>query len=432
MNLAAVFKKDLKLLLRDRGEMVSLFLLPLLFIVPICLAFPADGYNRNPDQKANLPVANYDTGNPALPAQVQELLDSLGESYAIESDFDQQWVKQAGLPELAACAQPGPVCDEAVARTIVSKNWRTAGLLIPAGFSAAIDAGERVSVTLLYDPAASPIERQMMEGVISGAAMKLSITNQVLSGMNQFADMLALAPEEIRAQIERRTADEPNAGSVLTSTTPALAVVAVSPSNYTAPRTPNTQQQTIPGYTVMFAYFLIATVAGMFTLDRTSGVLRRLLVTPIRRSAILGGKSLAALVIGVAQIAVLFAVGHIVFGMSLGNAPLALALMIVAVALSAVCIGLAAAAYRIERGMGLVLIVAALLAGCAFPVDWLPPFLRAAGMVLPQTWAMRGFQDLLTRGQGLIEVLPEIGVLLLFAVVFFVIAVRRFDFERSE
>ena len=51
MNLLASFRKDLLLLLRDRGEMAALFLMPLAFILPICLAFPANGYNLNADAK---------------------------------------------------------------------------------------------------------------------------------------------------------------------------------------------------------------------------------------------------------------------------------------------------------------------------------------------------------------------------------------------
>jgi ABC-2 type transport system permease protein len=115
--------------------------------------------------------------------------------------------------------------------------------------------------------------------------------------------------------------------------------------------------------------------------------------------------------------------------MGLGNAPVALFVLTVAVVLSAVCIGLAAAAFRIERGINVMLIVGALIAGCAFPADWLPPVLRTVNVVLPQTWAMQGYQDLITRGMSFVEVLPEIGVLLGFAAVFFAIAVWKFDLE---
>jgi ABC-2 type transport system permease protein len=211
-----------------------------------------------------------------------------------------------------------------------------------------------------------------------------------------------------------------------------LDVVAVRPANSTLQRTPNTVNQTIPGYTVMFVYFLIGTVTASLQLERNTGMLRRLLTTPARRSAFLGGKVLAGLLIGVLQVAAMFAIGYFFFRMNLGNAPLALLVHTAAVVLSAVCIGLAAAAYRVERGINMFLIVAALLAGCAFPADWLPPLLRQVNVVLPQTWAMAGYQDLMTRGLGFEAVLPKIGVLLLFAAAFFLLAQRRFRFSGSE
>ena len=71
--------------------------------------------------------------------------------------------------------------------------------------------------------------------------------------------------------------------------------------------------------------------------------------------------------------------------------------------------------------------IGALLGGCFFSPDFFPPLLRAISYFIPHTWAMMAYQDLLVRGQGLAQVLPEIGVLLLFAAVFFGIGVWRFD-----
>jgi hypothetical protein len=42
---------------------------------------------------------------------------------------------------------------------------------------------------------------------------------------------------------------------------------------------------------------------------------------------------------------------------------------------------------------------------------------------------MRGLTDLVLRGQGAAAVLPEAGVLMGFAAVFFVIGVARFKYE---
>jgi len=49
--------------------------------------------------------------------------------------------------------------------------------------------------------------------------------------------------------------------------------------------------------------------------------------------------------------------------------------------------------------------------------------------ILPTTWAMQGMLDLVVRGQNLVQILPEAGVLLGFAAVFFTIGVVRFKYE---
>lgn len=426
MQIIYVWLKDLKLLIRDRGEMASLFLMPLAFILPICLAFPVNGYNLTEDRKPDLPVANFDLVDGQPGEHAQSLFDSLAESYTLEQNITPEDAAFFSEAVRTICATSGPACDEATARDRVAFDYRSAAVVVPAGFSAAIDAGEHVSVTLLYNPARNPVDRQLIEGVVTGSTMRLSIENQLLNGLEQFGDLLDLAPEEIQANI--RTADDAGT-STNSALEPAIAVVSVNPGAARITAQPNTLQQTIPGYTVMFVYFLIGTVVASVQLERNTGVLRRLMVTPMRRSQLLAGKILSALVVGVLQITTMFAIGYFFFGLTLGKAPLALAVLTVAVVLSAVCIGLAAAAYRIERGISMILIVGALLAGCAFPADWLPPFLRTINIVLPQTWAMQGYQDLITRDMGFTAVLPEIGVLLGFAAIFFAIAVYKFDLE---
>lgn len=431
MNLLASFRKDLLLLLRDRGEMAALFLMPLAFILPICLAFPVNGYNLNADEKPALPVAVYDLVDGRPPAHTQELLDSLAETFSLEMHYDT--AEGTRLSVDGSCPNAGAACDEAVARGRVQRDERSAGLVIPLGLSAAIDAGQHISLTLLYNPARSPVDRQLAEAAITGSAMQLSIQNQLGNGLRQFEDLIDLVPADVQEQIRHRVQGDPTGSSEQAAATPtpapALDVVPVHPANSRLVRAPNTVDQTVPGYTVMFVFFLIGTVTASLQLERNTGMLLRLLTTPVRRSAFLGGKILAGAVVGVLQVATMFAIGYFFFHMNLGSAPFALLLLTVAVVLSAVCIGLAAAAYRIERGINIFLIVAALLAGCAFPVDWLPPFLRTINIVLPQTWAMAGYQDLLTRGLGFLDVLPEIGVLLGFALVFFLLALRRFHSE---
>ena len=73
--------------------------------------------------------------------------------------------------------------------------------------------------------------------------------------------------------------------------------------------------------------------------------------------------------------------------------------------------------------------VMALMGGCWYPLELFPPAIQSAVRILPTTWAMQGLLDLALRGKGIVDILPEAGVLLGFAGLFFVIGVWRFRFE---
>ena len=438
MILLAVIKKDLRLLLRDRGQLMTLFLTPLAFIIPISAAFGRDVYS-NPDFKPRLPVVIHDTaagaaeGEAAKGEHIQELLDFLAESFEVERGFTAS-ARELGLLGKAACSQRGPACDELVAVTLVEKQERNTALVIPAGFSADIEDSQRVTMTLYYNPVDDAIDRQIHESVIKGGASQLSIQNQVFSGFKQFEDLSTFAPQRIQDAIEEEwAAAEEEADAEVeadeTEQQPALSVVTVDPSSFALKKRPDSYQQTIPGYTVMFVFFLAGFLRATIDLEQNNGTFRRLLSTPVSRGQLLAGKMLSALLVGVMQVAIMFAIGHFLFGMGLGQAPLALAFLTVAVALAAVGIGLAAAAFNLASVLSIPLIVAALIGGCILPLDLLPQFIRTIAYAVPHSWAMTGYQDILARGHGLIEVLPSIVVLLGFAGVFFAIAVRRLEFE---
>ena len=57
-----------------------------------------------------------------------------------------------------------------------------------------------------------------------------------------------------------------------------------------------------------------------------------------------------------------------------------------------------------------------MLGGCMWPLDIVPPGLRAVGHLTPQAWAMDGFIGLVFNGEGLADIARQIGVLALFAV----------------
>jgi ABC-2 type transport system permease protein len=420
--LLATLEKDLRLLLVDRGQLVALVLMPLAFILPIGFALGGgDGYGmQGQNQRLTLPVANLDGGEAA-----RQLLTTLEDSLWLETNFTPDQVQSLGPTAGPDCAQAGPACDEWAVRSLVESGQRDAGLVIPAGLSQALAAGQPATLTFLYDPAGDSAHRQQLQGVLEGAALQLSLERQVASGIEDLQTALSLAPEALRQAV----AGPDEAGSSAEEAPAAIRLVQVQPQGYTQQKTPDTFQQTVPGYTVMFVFFLIGTISSSLIDERRQGTFRRLLQTPANKAAIVGGKLLAGMITGSLQVLILLGVGVLAFHMQIGHHLLELALLSLALVACAVSLGLAASTTRIGGALIPALILAALLGGCMFPTDLMPPFLRFISYAVPHSWALQGYQNLMVRGQSLAQVLPQIGVLLLFAIVFFFLASRRIEYE---
>jgi ABC-2 type transport system permease protein len=69
------------------------------------------------------------------------------------------------------------------------------------------------------------------------------------------------------------------------------------------------------------------------------------------------------------------------------------------------------------------------LGGAWFPLEVAGETFAAIGHIMPTAWAMDGFQNLLMRGLGFGSVLLPAGMLSLYTLAFFGLAVWRFKFE---
>ncbi len=423
MKLFSVFKTDFKKFLRTPAEMSVLFLMPLAFILPISFAIGAgDGYGITAsNRRETIPVINQDIEG----SHAQKLITLLSDSLKTELTFDESFITSLELTNTPACNQPGSACDAAIAQALVAKTWRTGAVFIPAGFSEAIDAGNPVEVELVFNPTADAEKLKQVEGVLEGAVTQLSLKQQMQSGQEQMQIMTFYAPQAYKDALNEEVAttesEEEKPG--------AIRITRQSPQNYTEASYPDTYQQTVPGYTVMYVFFIIGFLVSLIHEEQHAGTYRRLLSMPVSKAALLGGKMLLAICVNFLQVAFMFALGHFLFGLNLGNL-LALSLLTLALSFSATGIGMAAATLKSADSVYIApLIIGALLGGCMFPTDIMPGFLRTISKLVPHSWALQGYQDLMVRGQGLLSVLPEIGVLMVFGLVFFLVAVWRFEFD---
>lgn len=154
-------------------------------------------------------------------------------------------------------------------------------------------------------------------------------------------------------------------------------------------------------------------------------------MTPVSRAIILGGKLLARLTLGLVQMALLLGGGTLIFGVGWGDQAVATVLVSFAFAIATVGLGMLLATFVRTRGQagsvatGAALALAA-LGGAWYPLEITPALYRQAVSILPSTWAMRAYTDLLARGATVGDVLPHVAVLLGFAAIFTSVGVWRF------
>ena len=172
----------------------------------------------------------------------------------------------------------------------------------------------------------------------------------------------------------------------------------------------------------------------MFAYERQQGTLRRILTTPTSKATYLLGTIMGQVAMALVQMTLLILFGIFVMELPWGREPLALFIIMLTSTLAAGAIGTTMGTFIKSEGQanGLSIMagmVMALMGGCWYPLELFPPAIQTAVKILPTTWAMQGMLDLVLRGRGLVDILPEAGVLLGFAAVFFGIGVWRFRYE---
>jgi ABC-2 type transport system permease protein len=277
--------------------------------------------------------------------------------------------------------------------------------------------------------------------VISGVAKDTSLELQLLDGIRQMGEMQAANPQADQTFQADRVMAQAKAQFERSRSAPLIKIVQGKPEQSQSTGI-DLSFTFVPGITVLFVFLAAQTVAHSIFEERQSGSLRRLLSAPVRRWELLAGKLLPVFLLTLIQIGVIFLVGAFLLPllgigqMGVGDDPLAWALTSIVMALCSTSLGILIVSLARSEGQitGLsnaLLWVAGFLGGALIPTFFLDqiPVLSFLSRLMPQYWATSAYYDILSRGKGLADVLPNLGILLGFTALFFFIGQRRFRFE---
>ena len=188
------------------------------------------------------------------------------------------------------------------------------------------------------------------------------------------------------------------------------------------------------GQMITWVFIPLIGLSAMLAMERQIGTLRRILVTPTTKTTYIAGTVLGQVLTAVVQMCLLIGFGALVLKLNWGHAPAATALVVVTSTLAAAALGTMLGTFVKTEPQGnsisiMVGMVIAMLGGCWYPIELFPQVMRTGAQALPTYWSMQGMLDILVRGYGIDGVLLESGVLVGFALIFFVIGVLRFRYE---
>lgn len=372
-------------------------------ILPVVFTFLLAGGTPSGNEENRIRLLVVDEAQTAIS---QQIIEELEKSTAI-------------YPEVVARDEAQSQFDQRRASVV---------FIIPAGLDIESLQSDSVEVELLQQPNnlnASIAERAVLTAIRRVSSSVSAAKNAV---MQREVKQAFASDEERQAYFETSLelaqniqADAPERVTVIEGTTPDI--VEYDP-----------RANSSAGQLITWVFIPLFGISALFAYERQQGTLRRLLTTPSHKATFLLGTISGQVAMALIQMLLLVGFGVLVMKLNWGREPLALFIMLLSSALAAAAFGTTMGTFVKTEGQasGLSIMfgmVMALMGGCWYPLELFPSAIQSAVKVLPTTWAMQGMLDLVLRGKGLVDILPEAGVLLGFAVVFFTVGVLRFRYE---
>lgn len=408
LRLLSTIRKELLILLRDRGGLAILFLMPMAMITIMALIQDAP-FKDYQELKIPLLLVNKDTSN--LGRTIEQGLHSSKIFEITKLDKSETEAKQA-----------------------VKSGDYEIGIVIPANATALLNAkvnhfvSEKLSQVGLSDSIQTPatVPNGDLDLLIFFAPdTKKSFKASVLSTLKQFTSKLET--ETLLAYFTKELNKEETSGNsnkidelvnfkeINTVETPQETLLL------------NSVQHNVPAWTIFGMFFIVISMAGSIIKERDDGSYTRILTMPGSYFTVMAGKITAYLFICLIQCVLMLMVGIYLLPL-LGLPTLVIGSSISSIATVAICCGLAATGYGILVGtlfsthqqsstFGAVsVVILAALGGIWVPVYVMPESIRMLSEISPLYWALSAFHKIFIGGGTLQSVLPYAFKLLLFFV----------------
>ena len=408
-TLLKIFVTNLR---RDRVALAMAFLLPVLFFSIFANVF---GAQRDPTRKVNVAVADDDQS--VLSGKLVKALRA-EESLAVRTTTEKDG--------------KGAPLTRATAEALVRDGVVPVAIVFPKGLGDNVslfgNEGSAVKVQLLAD-VSDPIAPQMVSGLLQKVSFTAAPDMMADQGLKMFEKYGGgLTPEQQasvntwKGQLQRAEPSDGTAARVANNVGLPIEMV-----NVLQPSPAHGDTALISFYAagvgVMFLLFSCSSGAGSMLEEEESGTLGRLISSRAGMRGVLLGKWLFLSGMGITQLIVMFVWGAVVFGLPLREHLAGFAVMTVFTAAAAAALGMVlATACRTRQQLSgistIVILTMSALGGSMFPRFLMSETMQKMGLMTFNAWALDGYIKVFWRNAALVELWPQLAVLLTLTVLF--------------
>lgn len=406
--------KDFRLFRSDRVAVGLTFVVPILLI-----ALWGAIFGRNDGGPKNLRLAFLNSGDTPVARSIERVLDTTSTFRLIKSYTNDQGDK---VP-----------FDTLSIKEYVRRGSASAALIIPA--SAPNNSEVGIKLKFYYDPR-NEMEMQIVRGVLTQTIMT-QMPSMFMKGLqrraveflghdsgNSFNNSIAgIVSKYFHVDLNRVFPSLNDTDSNFFSNTSVQrdalkGILDIESEQLVGKEVTNPgATRSVGGWAMMFLLFSLTAASASLFEEKQSGVVLRILASPISRVQILWGKYLFNMLMGIIQLIVLFGAGALLFDIDIISNFFNLILVVIAASFACTAFGmLLAAVSRTEaqaRGLGTFLILTmSSIGGAWFPISFMPDAIQFFSRGTLVFWSMDGFMQVLWRGAPTNEILLNVFVLL--------------------
>ncbi len=193
-----------------------------------------------------------------------------------------------------------------------------------------------------------------------------------------------------------------------------------------------TQYNIVPGLMgVVLTMTMVMITALAITRERERGTMENLLSMPTRPFEVMIGKIIPSILLGYIQVTLILTAAHFIFHVPMVGSLVLLSLSALVFIAANLAMGITFSTIARNQLQAMQMsffffLPSLLLSGFMFPFRGMPHWAQNIGEVFPLTHFLRIVRGILLKGNGLDDVMPQLGPIALFATIALFIAVKRY------